>query len=99
MARIALSAVGANADAERYWYSAINDPDLPAHERQDLIEDLNETGLIDPRHPTFDDLPLIVNRLALIEGLAPQAMDQVNFDAFQEAYKDLVNLLANMQER
>ena len=56
-------------------------------------------GLIDPRRPTLDDLPLIVNRLALIEELAPQAMDQVNFDAFQEAYKDLVNLLAKMQER
>ena len=98
-ARVALSAVGADADAEAYWYFAINDPDLPAHERQDLIEDLNETGLIDPRRPTFDDLPLIVNRLALIEELAPQAMDQVNFDAFQEAYKDLVNLLAKMQER
>jgi hypothetical protein len=99
MARIALSAVGANADAEKYWYSAINDPSLPAHERQDLIEDLNETGLIDPRHPTPEDLPLIVNRLALIEQLAPQAMDEVNLAAFQEAYKDLVNLLVGKQKR
>jgi hypothetical protein len=99
VARIALSAVGANADAEKYWHSAINDPDLPAHERQDLIEDLNETGLIDPSHPTFEDLPLIVNRLALIEQLAPQAMDDVNLAAFQEAHKDLVNLLARVKER
>jgi hypothetical protein len=99
VARIALSAVGANADAEKYWYFAINDPSLPAHERQDLIEDLIETGLIDPRHPTPDDLPIIVNRLALIEQLAPQAMDEVNLAAFQEAYKDLVNLLVGMQKR
>jgi hypothetical protein len=99
VARVALSAVGADADAEEYWYFAINDPDLSAQERQDLIEDLNETGLIDPRNPVPDDLPIIINRLTLIEELAPDAMDQVNFDAFQEAYKDLVNLLARMQER
>jgi hypothetical protein len=98
-ARVALSAVGVDADAERYWYSAINDPTLPAHERQDLIEDLNETGLINPGHPTPEDLPLIVNRLTLIEQLAPQAMDEVNLAAFQEAYKDLVNLLVGMQKR
>jgi hypothetical protein len=98
-ARVALSAVGADPDAERYWYSAINDPTLSAHERQDLIEDLNETGLINPRQPTPEDLPLIVNRLALIEQLAPQAMDEVNLAAFQEAYKDLVNLLVGTQKR
>jgi hypothetical protein len=35
-----------------------------------------------------------LNRLQLIEELAPNAMDQVNADAFAEAYKDLVNMLA-----
>jgi hypothetical protein len=99
VARLALSAVGRDADAERYWYSAINDPTLSAHERQDLIEDLNETGLINPRRPTPEDLPVIVNRLALIEQLAPQAMDEVNLAAFQEAYKDLVNLLVGTKVR
>jgi len=29
----------------------------------------------------------------LIEELWPYAMDQVNADAFREAYKDLVNLV------
>jgi hypothetical protein len=36
---------------------------------------------------------LIVSRIQLIEELAPYAMDQVNADAFREAYKDLVNLV------
>ena len=92
VARVALGFVGADPDAESYWYVAINDPRLSAHERQDLIEDLNEDGLSDPRHPTADDLPLILNRIQLIEEVIWDAMDQVNADAFLEAYKDLVNL-------
>ena len=80
--------------AEQYWAAAINDPNLPANERKDLIEDLNEDGLSDPKHPGPQDLPLIANRLRLIEELAPSAMDAVNADAFAEAYKDLQNLAA-----
>jgi hypothetical protein len=38
------------------------------------------------------DLPLIMNRLWLIEEISGYAMDQVNADAFLEAYKDLLNL-------
>lgn len=92
-ARVALSDVGWDADANAYWASAINDPSLSAHERQDLIEDLNEDGLSDSRHPGPEDLWLIASRVALIEELAPYAMDEVNYKAFAEAYKDLVNLL------
>jgi hypothetical protein len=92
-ARIALSFVGADPDAEAYWEGAINDPNLPAEERQDLIEDLNEDGLSDPNHPGPEDMPLIMNRLALIEDMAPGAMDKVNADAFAEAHKDLVAML------
>ncbi len=92
VARVALAFVGMDADAEAYWYGAVNNPSLPANERQDLIEDLNEDGLSDPKHPTADDLPLIVSRLWIIEEVGPDAMDKVNADAFLEAYKDLVNL-------
>ena len=46
----------------------------------------------DPKHPNADDLPLIVNRMLIIEEVAWDAMDEVNAAAFQEAYKDLVNL-------
>ena len=91
-ARAALSLVGADPAAEQYWTTAINDPNLPANERKDLIEDLNEDGLSDPKHPGSQDLLLILSRIQLIEQLAPASMDQVNADAFHEAYKDLVNL-------
>jgi len=93
VARVVLSFVGADPDADDYWIGAINDPNLSAHERQDLIEDLNEDGLSDPRHPGMDDLPLIVSRIQLVEELAPYAMDQINADAFPEACQDLVNMV------
>jgi hypothetical protein len=92
LAREALAFVGADPFAEEYWFAAINDPSLPAQERQDLIEDLNEDGLSDPKHPGPQDLPLIMNRLLLIEKVAPTAPDQVNADALEEAYKDLQQL-------
>lgn len=94
MAREALYYVGIDPRAEEYWFEAINDPSLSPHERQDLIEDLNETGLSDPRRPTEDDLPVIMNRINLIEAVAENAMDKVNADAFEEAYKDLLKLVA-----
>ena len=89
-ARVALSLVGADPAAEAYWMSAINNPNLPPDERRELIEDLNQDGLTDPKHPAPEDMPLILNRLALLEQINP--MDQVNADAIQEAYKDLANL-------
>ena len=92
LARQALAFVGADPIADEYWFAAINDPNLPAHERQDLIEDLNEEGLSDPKHPGPEDLPLILTRLQLIEMIAPQAMDQVNLDANVEVYQDLWRL-------
>lgn len=91
-ARAALSLVGTDPQAEEYWVSAINNPNLPAEERKDLIEDLNQDGLSDPQHPGPQDMPVILNRIKLIETLEPDSMDQVNADAFAEAYKDLVNL-------
>jgi len=38
------------------------------------------------------DLPLIDNRIAFIEQLAPAATDPVNLAAFKEAYKDLLKM-------
>src|ERR1700744_5414767 len=82
-ARTALSLVGVDPAAEAYWASAINDPNLPPEERKDLIEDLNEDGLSDPQHPGPQDLPMILNRIQIIQEMAPDSMDQVNADAFQ----------------
>jgi hypothetical protein len=98
-ARLALALVGDDAGAEEYWVAAINNPNLSATERQNLIEDLNEDGLSDPRHPGLEDLPLIVSRIQLIELLAPYAMYDVNMEAFAEAYKDLINLLDGVAVR
>ncbi len=96
MAREALSLVGADVGAEAIWLQAINNPDLPANERKDLIEDLNEDGFPDPKNITEDDLPLILSRMAVIEAYAGEAMDEVNLAAFAEAYKDLVNMCARL---
>jgi len=41
---------------------------------------------------TAEDLPLIASRLTIIEAIAWDAMDEVNAEAFAEAYKDLLNL-------
>jgi hypothetical protein len=92
-ARVALSLVGADPDAEAYWMDAIFDTSLPDQEREDLMEDLNEDGLSDPKHPGPQDLPLILNRLALIEEIAPSA-DPFMQEHLGEAYKDLNNMLA-----
>jgi len=99
VAREALSFVGADPMADALWYEAINDPNITPHDRQDLIEDLNENGFSDPKHLTPDDLPLIVNRLEMIEQLGPDAMDEVNADAFAEAYKDLNNMFRKLTSK
>ncbi len=93
-----LARVGADLDAETYWLGTINDPTTPAKERADLIEDLNEDGILDPAHPTRKDLPLINSRIALIERLLPSSMDDVNAAAFREAHKDLVKMRDRLQE-
>jgi len=98
-AREALKLVGIDDEAEQYWISAINDPELSANERKNLIEDLNEEGFSDPRNPTEEDLPIIVSRIELIEELTPTAMDQANAEAFQEAYKDLTNMYNRLTEQ
>jgi hypothetical protein len=96
-ARRALSLVGTDAKSEEIWVMAINNPSLNAHERKDLIEDLNEEGFSDPKRLTAADLPLIQNRIKIIEQLAPRAMDQVNAEAFQEAHKDLMEMRDRLQ--
>ncbi len=84
--------MGTDRNAEVYWFTAINDPNLSASERSDLIEDLNEEGFEDPDNPSPAELPLIERRLRIIEELAPLAIDRVNFDAFREAHKDLLEM-------
>ncbi len=89
-----MRSVGFDRQSDAYWSEAINNPKLPAHERQDLIEDLNEVGFTDLKNLSPVDYQLIANRIELINELAPKALDQVNSDAFQEAHKDLTRMLA-----
>ncbi|MHC4322946.1 MAG: hypothetical protein ACYSUX_01590 [Planctomycetota bacterium] len=98
-ARVALSMIGYDPDADEIWIRLINDPSLSANARSNLIEDLNEDGFADPDNPTLDELPMIEYRIELIEDLLPYAMDKVNSDAFKEARKDLVNMVDRLRER
>jgi hypothetical protein len=79
--------------AEKVWCDVINNPETPAKDRKNLIEDLDTTGFKSHKNPTADDIPLIQSRLMIIEKYAPTAMDTVNAKAFQEAKKDLTKML------
>jgi hypothetical protein len=98
LAREALAGVGADPHAEEVWTTAINDPALSASQRSNLIEDLNETGFEDPGNIQPHELPIVLNRLALIEDLAPNAMDDTNADAFAEAHKDLTKIAERLSK-
>ena len=92
LARLALNYVGVDALANEFYQKAINDFSLSKNHRSNLIEDLNQDGFPDTKNLTARDLPLIQNRIALIEQLAPSATDPVNNAAFKEAYKDLLKM-------
>jgi hypothetical protein len=92
-ARLALNYVGADAQADAFYQKAINDMNLNASHRKNLIEDLNQDGFADTKNLTARDLQLIQNRITLIEQLAPSATDPANVAAFKEAHKDLLKML------
>ena len=98
LARVALSLVGVDPVAEEYWMEAIFNPNLSDQEREDLMEDLNEEGLSDPRHPTPEDLVVIWNRISPIEDALLYA-DGFMQEHLMEAYKDLLNLLNGVGPR
>jgi hypothetical protein len=97
-ARAALNYVGADPEAATVWARAINDADLSADTRQQLIEDLDVAGLpADPRRLTQEHLPLILGRLAIVEQLAPAALDDTNAAAFTAVHRRLANLAAGIE--
>jgi hypothetical protein len=92
-ARVALNYVGADANANAFYVKAINDFGLSNDQRKNLIEDLNQDGFVDRKNLSITrDLPLIDNRLSIIQQLAPTTTDPVNAAALKEAYKDLVKM-------
>jgi hypothetical protein len=96
-ARDALALVGLDPDAEQYWLSAIYDSNLPDNEREDLMEDLNETGFADPKNLTADDLPLIISRLEIIDAVLPNT-DDFMAEHLLEAQKDLINMFGKVSQ-
>jgi hypothetical protein len=90
LSRVALGLVGVDPVAEDYWMGAVFDPGLPKSERQDLVDDLNEQGLPDPKHPTEDDLPVLFSRLEMLEGLIPILDGNLEWE---EPLDDLLNLI------
>jgi type II secretory pathway pseudopilin PulG len=99
LARVALSLVGVDPYAEAYWLEAIYDTNLSDREREDLMEDLNEEGLSNPRQPAPEDFPLIANRLRILEDLIPNVSDPFMLEHIGEAYKDLLLLYAGEPAR
>lgn len=96
LGRLALNFVGANDQALELFHQAALDPQLKPDQRRNLVEDLNQDGLSNPRNPTPEDLKVIANRYALTQTYLQQ--DYVKNDktlnaAFQEANKDLAKML------
>ena len=88
----ALWYLGVDPAAEATWSRAINDLTMPEGVRSDLIVDMIDEGYSDNSHPGKQDLPLILARLQIIERHAPYAIDAVNRRAFEEVYRDLLEL-------
>jgi hypothetical protein len=96
LGRVALTYVGANEQAIQLYHSAILDPTLTPDQRRNLIEDLNQDGLSNRKSPTPDDLKIIANRYQLAQTYLQQPYvqnDPVTLAAFQEAFKDLTQML------
>lgn len=91
-ARVALAEVGTDEDAETAWLAAINNRQISAETRAELILGLAEEGFSDPDEYTEDDLPLIAARLDLIERIGPEALDETNTNAFNRVHEALTEL-------
>ncbi len=96
LARLALAYVGTDLQAAELFHTAALDPSLTPDQRRNLIEDLNQDGLINRKIPTPEDLPIVAQRYALTQAYLTKDYvlnDQLLSAAFREADKDLRNLL------
>lgn len=99
LARLALNFAGADEQADALYKSAIKDPNLSPDSRRELIEDLNQDGYDNLRNFSARDVQLIRNRLALIEKSRNATDPKIITDAFNEAEKDLRNMLAKATQQ
>lgn len=99
LARLALNFAGADAQADALYQAAIKDQNLSADSRRELIEDLNQDGFDNLKNFSAHDVQLIQNRLALIDKSRNVTDQKIIADAFDEAEKDLKNMLAKATQR
>ncbi len=99
LARLALNFAGADAQADALYQAAIKDQNLSADSRRELIEDLNQDGFDNLKNFSARDVQLIQNRLALIDKSRNVTDQKIIADAFDEAEKDLKNMLAKATQR
>jgi len=88
----ALWYLGTDSAAEATWAAAINDPRLPEGVRSDLIIDMIDEGYTDNERPGAADLAVVRARLQILERHAPHAMDEINARAFEQAYREMLQL-------
>lgn len=96
LARTALTYVGSDPQALPLFHAALMDPTLYPDQKRELVEDLNQDGLVNRKSPTPGDLQVIANRYQLTQSYLQQ--DYVENDptlnaAFREADKDLRKML------
>ncbi|MFO0985004.1 MAG: hypothetical protein U1E76_25285 [Planctomycetota bacterium] len=96
LARAALRLVGVDQAAERTWIAAIDQATLAPDARSNLIEDLNEDGF-----PDLTTSPRPICRsssraFASSSASRPARWTDVNAAAFEEAYKDLIDMLVQL---
>ena len=99
LATQALTFVGADADANSVWETAIDDPTLSVEARRKLIAGLTTEGFDSPNNLTTADLPLISARLTLIEQIAPDAIDESNQVALEAAYERLQEMYDSVEQK
>ncbi len=99
LARLALNFAGADAQADALYKIAIKDPSLTPDSRRELIEDLNQDGFDNLKNFSERDVQLIKNRLTLINNYRQDTDPKIITDAFNEAKKDLENMLAKASQR
>ncbi len=96
LARVALAYVGTSGPALQLFHKAVLDQSLLPDQKRNLIEDLNEDGLVNRKALTPADLEVVANRYAITQEYLRQdyvSQNQALNAAFLEADKDLRKML------
>ncbi len=99
LARLALNFAGTDEQANALYKLAINDQNLKPDSRRELIEDLNQDGFDNLKSLSDRDVQLVKSRLDLIGKYRQPNDPKMISDAFNEAEKDLKDMLAKAAQR